>query len=67
MQKKRLVFVFEAAVFMLLAILCLCSSSLLRAGSGSLITLSGTNSREFEAAFDNDVGIPRLVLLVSPT
>jgi hypothetical protein len=66
-ERKRLIFVFKAAIFTLLAIVCLCGSSLIRAGSGSLITLSGTNFREFEKAFDHDVEIPRLVLLVSPT
>jgi len=67
MEKKRFIFVFKAAVLVLLGILCLCGSSLAPAGSGSLITLSGANFRQFETAFDNDVQVPRLVLLVSPT
>lgn len=37
------------------------------AGQPPLITLSSENQSQFEAAFDADADVPRLVLLVSPT
>jgi hypothetical protein len=36
-------------------------------GQKPLVVLSTTNFRDFENAFDGDVGTPRLVLLLSPT
>jgi hypothetical protein len=67
MKKKRAIVVTIGAVLVLLAVAYLWGPSSVPAGQEPLLALSKANFTEFEKAFDADTGVPRLVLLVSPT
>ena len=67
MKKKRTIFVAVVAVLTLLAVVYLWGPSSVPTGQEPLVTLSSTNFGEFEAAFDGDTNVPRLLLLLSPT
>jgi len=69
-MKKRAAVVGAIALLLLVAAFYLWGlwgpSSIPR-GQEQLVTLSNTNFGEFESAFDADMNVPRLVLLLSPT
>jgi hypothetical protein len=67
MTKKRLMRVAVAAVFVLLAAAYLWGPGSAPRGQEPVVTLSEGNPGEFEKAFDAEAGVPRLVLLLSPT
>jgi len=67
MKKKRAIVVTIAAVLVLLSVAYLWGPSSVPAGQEPLLALSSTNFSEFEKAFDSNTGVPRLVLLLSPT
>jgi hypothetical protein len=67
MKKKRLIGLAVATVFVLLAAAYLWGPGSAPRGQEPVVTLSEGNSGEFEKAFDAEAGVPRLVLLLSPT
>jgi len=67
MKKKRLVGVAVTAVILLLAVAYLWGPGSAPRGQEPVVTLSEGNLGEFEKAFDAEAGVPRLVLLLSPT
>ena len=67
MKKKRLIGVAVSTVFVVLAAAYLWSPSSAPHGQEPVVTLSEENPGEFEKAFDAEAGVPRLVLLLSPT
>ncbi len=67
MKKKRLIGVAVAAVLVLLAGAYVWSPGSAPRGQEAVVTLSEGNFVEFEKAFDVEPGVPRLVLLLSPT
>jgi hypothetical protein len=67
MNKKRLIGVAVAAVFVLLAAAYLWGPGSAPGGQVPVVTLSEGNFMEFENAFDAEADVPRLVLLLSPT
>jgi hypothetical protein len=66
-MKKRAVIVGVIACVLLVATLYLWGPSSVPRGQEQLVTLSNANFSEFENAFDADLNVPRLVLLLSPT
>jgi hypothetical protein len=66
-EKKRLIGVVVAAVFVLLAAAYLWGPGSAPRGQAPVVTLSEGNFEEFEKAFDAEADVPRLVLLLSPT
>jgi hypothetical protein len=66
-KKKRLIGVAVAAVLVLLTAAYLWGPGSAPSGQQSVVTLSEGNFGEFEKAFDAEIGVPRLVLLLSPT
>lgn len=64
---KRAVFILVALVIVALAALYLFGPSKVPAGQPPLTTLSAANFTDFTTAFDADPGVPRLLLLFSPT
>ena len=67
MKEKRLIGVGVAAVLMLLGAAYLWGPGSAPPGQAPVVTLSEGSLGEFEKAFDADPGVPRLVLLLSPT
>jgi hypothetical protein len=67
MKKKRLIGVAVAAILVLLAAAYLWGPGSAPHGQEPVATLSEGNPGEFEKAFDAEAGVPRLVLLLSPT
>ena len=67
MKSKRLIGLAVAAVFVLLAAGYLWGPGSAPRGQAPVVTLSEGNFGEFEKAFDAETGVPRLVLLLSPT
>ena len=67
MKKQRLIGVAVAAILVLLAGAYLRGPGSARRGQEAVVTLSEGNVAEFENAFDAEPGVPRLVLLLSPT
>jgi hypothetical protein len=67
MKNKRLIGVALGTVLVLLAGAYLWGPGSAPSGQEPLITLSDRNPGEFEKAFDTEAGVPRLVLLLSPT
>jgi hypothetical protein len=67
MKRKRAIAMTVVAVLVLLAVAYLWGPSSVPAGQEPLLALSNRNFSEFVKAFDGDAGVPRLVLLVSPT
>jgi hypothetical protein len=67
MKKKRLIGVAVAAVLVLLAAAYPWGPGSAPHGQEPVVTLSEGNPGEFEKAFDAEAGVPRLVLLLSPT
>jgi hypothetical protein len=65
MKKKLIILVVVAVV--LLGAIYLWEPGTVPVGQHPLVTLSPTNVNAFEAAFDADADVPRLVLLLSPT
>ena len=55
------------ALILLLAVVHLWGPSWVPAGQEPLTVLSNADLGEFAAAFDDDVDVPRMVLLLSPT
>lgn len=66
-MKKRLIILGVVAIVVLLAAIYLWGPGTVPPGQRPLVTLSSTSISEFEAAFDADADMPRLVLLLSPT
>ena len=66
-MKKRVMLVAAAAILLALAAAYLWGPPSVPAGQEPLTELSNAGLREFAAAFDQDVEVPRLVLLLSPT
>jgi len=67
MKKRRLIGVIVTAVILLLAAAYLWGPGPAPRGQELVVTLSEGNLGEFEKAFDAEVDVPRLVLLLSPT
>lgn len=67
MKRKRLIGVAVTAVLVLLAVAYLWGPGSAPRGQEPVVTLSEGNVGEFERAFDAETGVPRLVLLLSPT
>jgi len=67
MKKKRLIGVAAATVLVVLAAAYLWGPGSAPHGQEPVVTLSGGNPGEFEKAFDDEAGVPRMVLLLSPT
>jgi len=66
MKSKRLIGAAVAAVVVLGAVY-LWGPGAAPSGQEPLLTLSQSNVEDFEKAFDGEAGVPRLVLLLSPT
>ena len=66
-KKQRLIGVAVAAILVLLAGAYLWGPGSAPRGQEAVVTLSEGNVAEFENAFDTEPGVPRLVLLLSPT
>jgi len=67
MKRKRAIVLAVVAVLALLAAAYLWGPSSVPAGQEPLVRLDRANFSEFEAAFDADANVPRLLLLLSPT
>jgi hypothetical protein len=67
MKKKRVIALVVAIIVVLFAAGYLWGPGVAPRGQESLVSLSDQNFSEFEKAFDEDAGVPRLVLLLSPT
>jgi hypothetical protein len=67
MKKKRLIGVVVTAVILLLAVAYLWAPGSAPRSQEPVVTLAEGNPGEFEKAFDAEAGVPRLVLLLSPT
>ena len=67
MKKRRLIGVIVTAAILLLAAAYLWGPGSAPRGQELVVTLSEGNLGEFEKAFDAEVDVPRLVLLLSPT
>ena len=67
MKRKWLIGVAVTVVLVLLAVAYLWGPGSAPRGQEPVVTLSEGNVGEFERAFDADTGVPRLVLLLSPT
>jgi hypothetical protein len=66
-MKKRIFYFGFAAVVALAVVLYFYGPSTTPSGQKPLTTLSSANFAEFETAFDEAAGGPRLLVLVSPT
>ena len=66
-MKKKLIILGVVAAVVLLGAIYLWGPGTVPAGQHPLVTLSSANISEFDAAFDADADVPRLVLLLSPT
>jgi len=66
-MKKRVAIVAMIALALLMAVVYLWGPSSVPPGQEPLTVLSASDLGEFAAAFDDDVDVPRLVLLLSPT
>ncbi len=67
MKKKRINCIAVAAVVVLLAVAYLWGPGSAPPGQEPVVTLSEGNFEEFGKAFDAEMDVPRLVLLLSPT
>lgn len=67
MKTKRLALFAVIAMLILMAFLFLRGPGTVPAGQQPLLALSAANLDEFHKAFDANAGVPRLLLLVSPT
>jgi hypothetical protein len=67
MKEKRIIGVVFAAVILLLAVAYLRGPGSAPHGQEPIVTLAEGNPGEFEKAFDAEAGVPRLLLLLSPT
>jgi len=66
-MKRRAILIAVGAVVLLCVIAYLWGPSSVPAGQEPLVTLSNANLGEFAAAFDAELNVPRMVLLLSPT
>lgn len=66
-MKKRAAGIAVLAIVLLLAAVYFWRPSSVPSGQQPLTVLSAANLNEFAAAFDADLNVPRLVLLLSPT
>jgi len=66
MKGKRLIGA-EVAAVVLLGAAYLWGPGSAPSGQEPVLTLSESNAGDFEKAFDGEAGVPRLVLLLSPT
>jgi hypothetical protein len=66
-MKKRAIVLAVAALLVLLVVAYLWAPGSAPLGQQPVLALSGKNFGEFEKAFDGESGVPRLVLLLSPT
>lgn len=64
---KRRVVIWVVAVVLLVAAIYFWGPGSVPAGQPALISLSHQDQSQFQAAFDANTDVPRLVLLVSPT
>ena len=67
MKRNRLIGIAVVVVLVLLAGAYLWGPGSTPRGQLPLVTLSDANFGEFEKAFDAEPGLPRVVLLLSPT
>jgi hypothetical protein len=67
MKKNRVIVLVAAGIVALLAASYLWRPGAAPRGQEPLVSLSDQNFSEFQKAFDEDAGVPRLVLLLSPT
>jgi hypothetical protein len=67
MKNRLIVLAAVAAVVLLAAVYLLGGPGTVPAGQQPLTTLTSANAGAFEAAFDADANLPRLVLVLSPT
>ncbi|MGH9444303.1 MAG: hypothetical protein ACRD3O_00950 [Terriglobia bacterium] len=66
-MKKKRIGLGVGAVAVLFGAIYLWGPGKVPAGQQQLATLSSANVSEFEAAFDAEANVPRLVLVLSPT
>lgn len=66
-MKRKFIGLGVVAVAVLLSAVYLWGPGKVPPGQQPLVTLSSTNISEFEAAFDVNADMPRLVLVLSPT
>jgi hypothetical protein len=66
-MKKKVILIAVAAVVLLFEIAYLWGPSSAPAGQERLVSLSNASLTEFATAFDADLSVPRMVLLLSPT
>lgn len=64
---KRRVVIWVVVVVLLVAAIYFWGPGSVPAGQPALISLSSQNQSQFQAAFNVNTDVPRLVLLVSPT
>ena len=67
MKKTRVISLVVAVIAVLLLAGYVWGPGAAPQGQEPLVSLSDQNFNEFEKAFDEDTGAPRLVLLLSPT
>lgn len=66
-MKKKLIVIAVLALILVTASFYLWTAGSAPPNQKPLVTLSPANVNAFEAAFDADADLPRLVLLLSPT
>jgi hypothetical protein len=66
-MKKKFIVLGVVAVAVLLGAIYLWGPGTVPAGQQPLTTLTSANAGAFQAAFDADANLPRLVLVLSPT
>jgi hypothetical protein len=66
-MKNRAAVVAVIALVLILAVARLWGPHSVPTGQEPLIVLSNADLREFDAAFDRDTDVPRMLLLLSPT
>lgn len=66
-MKKRTIIVGTAAILLLLMAAYFWGPPSVPPGQPQLLSLTPENFHEFQAAFDGDTSVPRVVLLLSPT
>lgn len=67
MTKKQAIVLVLAAVALFFALQYLWTPGVAPRGQQPVVGLSNANFAAFQQAFDEDAGVPRLVLLLSPT
>jgi len=66
-MKKRAIIIAGIGLVLILAVVYLWGPSAVPLGQEPLAVLSNADLHEFAAAFDGDAGVPRMLLLLSPT